>query len=234
MEKSLPSTVYIDGKKQAPKRPTRVLLVKGAALHFRIAMRSRLDALSRMRYPELNDLGISSQVDALINESNACIAMVLELKNGITKLSKDQVAGLRISHDRLKDSVNSHHHRISKIDPRTLDELNLLLGECSFFIDHYRDICNAIWNGQSLPNRPVDRDLKQKFLHAVIDFQDKNCTEKFPAHRDICEAIGISPLRFSARRYRDWKAQWINNTFHLLRQPKKVKTVAISRPNTGL
>ena len=157
----------------------------------------------------------------------------LEAQNGITKLSKDQVAGLRISHDRLKDSVNSHHHRISKIDPRTLDELNLLLGECSFFIDHYRDICNAIWNMQALPNRPVDRDLKQKFLYAVIDFQDKNCTDKFPPHRDICEAIGISPLRFSARRYRDWKAQWVNNTFHLLRQPKKVKAVAISTSNAS-
>ena len=221
MESTLTSRTYIGGKAKRPKNPTRVLLAKGFAFHFLKSIRSRIEALGRIQHHELEAIEISIQLDSFTTEAYDCIDTIFELKNGITKKIKDRVAQLRISHDQFKEFICSMQVEMNHMNSDRFNNVELLLEDCLYFINQFRRTCDLVWDLTSVSNRPVDRALKDKFLYAVIEFQEKNRTHRFPTRTDICEAIGISDLRFSERRYRDWKAQLRNHTFHHVRQPKK-------------
>ena len=221
MKNNSTSRTFISGKAKRPKKPTRVLLAKGLAFHFQKSIRSRLDALDCIKDHELKAIELSIQLDSFINESYDCINTIFELKNGITKRSKDRVAQLRISHDQFKGFICSMQPEINHINSDYFNNYELLLEDCLHFINQFRMTCDLVWDLTSVPNRPADRALKEKFLYAVIEFQEKNRTHEFPTRMYICQAIGVSDLRFSERRYRDWKAQLLNHTFHHVRQPKK-------------
>lgn len=232
MEKHLFSTIYKNGQKQKHEKsnppPTRVYLAKSFAFIFLHLLTLRVDRLSKMNLTELVRLGIRAEIENFIADAFECGHEVLGLKNGITKSCKSKVARFRIHHDRIKAAVFSIENGISRIDPKLLAELGLMLDDCLHFINEFRKTCDYVLNLAALANRPVDRELKRNFAFAVIEFQNANNTSKFPPHLVICKAIGLSPLRFSERRYRDWKSQMLNHTLHYFRQPKKVKSAAIS------
>ena len=181
-----------------------------------------------MNRTELVRLGIKAEIEDFIVDAFECGDAVLGLKNGITKSCKSKVAKFRIEHDRIKAAVFLNENEISRVDPKVSAELGLLLDDCLHFINEFRKTCDYVLNLASIANRPVDRELKRKFAFAVIHFRELNKTDKFPPYLVICDAIGVNPLRFSERRYRDWKTQMLNHTFHHFRQPKKLGGAAKS------
>jgi len=232
MEKHLPSTIYKDGQKQKHEKPdpppTRVFLAKSIAFLFLHMLTLRIDRLSKMNRTELDRLGIKAGIEDFIADAFECGDAVLGLKNGITKSCKNHVAKFQIEHDRIKAAVFANETEISRIDPKLSAELVFMLDDCLYFINDFCKTCDYVLNLASIANRPVDRSLKRKFEFAVIQFRKENETDKFPPYLVICEAIGVNPLRFSERRYRDWKVQMLNHTFHHFRQPKKVGGAAKS------
>lgn len=224
MEKRPAGTIYISGKKQSHARPSKVSLVKAFALLFQNSISTRLDALLAFDSEVLKDHGIPDKVAVFVINAQGCIEMIFNIKNGITRSCKERVVELKGAHDQLSDFVLSHQTQIAHSDSRVLGELNLLLKSCMLFIHQFEQTCTLVWDLASMPNRPVDRELKGKFLRAIIEYQKKNDTDRFPRHSLICDLIDVSPLRFSERRYRDWKSQLLNHTFHLNRQPKGYKS----------
>jgi hypothetical protein len=176
----------------------------------------------------LDRRGITARIEDFIADAFDCVDEVLGLKNGITKSCKNRVAKFRIEHDEIKAAVFSNENEISRVDPKLSVELGLILDDCLHFINQFRMTCDYVLNLASIANRPVDRELKRKFAFAVIHFQEINKTDKFPPYLVICEVIGVTPLRFSERRYRDWKVQMLNHTLHHFRQPKKAEGAAKS------
>jgi len=230
MEKYLSITIHKIDKKQKSidPKPTRVSLAKRLAIDFQHSLNLRFHCLSKMNRTELDRRGITARIEDFIADAFDCVDEVLGLKNGITKSCKTRVAKFRIEHDRIKAAVFSNENEISRIDPKLLAELGLLLDDCLHFINEFRKTCDYVLNLASIANRPVDRELKRKFAFAVIHFRELNKTDKFPPYLVICDAIGVNPLRFSERRYRDWKTQMLNHTFHHFRQPKKLGGAAKS------
>ena len=228
MSKHPVGTIYKVGQKQDIEKPTRVDLVRVFARAYQSSISLRLDALLSKGLHEMRVHGVSDRVAEFIRESMDCIDQVLKLKNGITTSSKRRVDFLEESHGRFKVYLMSQHSILAHPDSTVLDELNLLLEDCLHFVNQFKMTYSLVWDLSSMPNRPTDRDLKGKFLRAIIAYQERNDTDKFPSYSVICKMVEMSPMRFSERRYRDWKRQLKNHTFHLFRQPKKPRKAAVS------
>ena len=224
MNKYPAATIYKLGQKQLQKKPTRVDLVRVFAFAYQRSISLRLDTLLSKDLCEMRVLGVADRVTEFIRESMDCIDQVLKLKNGITKSSKDCVDCLAESHGAFKVYVMSQQTLLAHSDPTVMNELNLLLDDCLHFVNQFKMTCSLTWDLASMPNRPTDRELKKKFLLAIIDYQEKNSTDAFPQHSVMCKLIEVSPYSFSERRYRDWKRQLESHAFHFFRQPKKQRS----------
>lgn len=223
MKKYPASTIYKLGQKQHRKKPSRVDLARVFAFDYQRSISLWRDTLLPKELCLLRVLGVSDRVAEFIRESMDCTDQVLKLKNGITKSSKDCVDRLEELHGAFKVYLLSQQTSLAHSDPTVLDKLNLLIAYCLHFVNHFKMTCTLVWDLASMPNRPTDRVLKEKFLRAILDYQERNSTDDFPRHSVICKLIEVSPYSFSERRYRDWKHQLKIHTFHLLRQPKKQK-----------
>jgi len=218
------NTIYKTGKATSSKHdapPSRLAMIKKQAdiLEFKLSA-----VLTEIDLYQLNSVGLEdfqSQFNELIAKTYKVISHVNSSRHKVKSALRSEVTILRKTLTSFSESLKINLTTRSLLGAKVAPLIEKSVQSIDGFIVHFDTICDLVWAGKKLPFRPTDRELKKKFLDAVIRYSDLHKTEKFAPYFWILKHLNMDEEELSPRTYGLWKKQLDAGTFHHFVQPQK-------------
>ena len=217
------SGIYKSGVKKEKQEefPSRVSLVIFFALKFRKEISQRMDEFESINQDSPIGSELASELKIFVTEALNCINKVLSLKNGLSKECRSQIDQLQRSLMKFKSSTQNLTNSTFTSSENDMNPWVILVHDCQHFINQFWMTYDLFWATKKLPFRPTDRDVKFKFLKAVIHYSETVNPKRFPPYLWILKELKTPKKTISARTYGLWKKQLDYETFHHFTQPRK-------------
>ena len=218
------SGIYKTGKVTTPKHdapPSRLAMIKKQASILEFTL---LTVLTEINGHQLDSVGLKdfrSQFNELVDRTFKVISHAKSSRHRVKSALRAEVTILRKTLASFSESLKINLITQSMLGEKVAPFIEKSVQSIDGFIVHFDTICDLVWAGHKLPFRPTDRELKKKFLDAVIQYGDIYRTEKFAPYSWILKHPNMDQQELSPRTYGLWKKQLDAGTFHHFVQPQK-------------
>ena len=218
------SGIYKTGKVTTPKHdapPSRLAMIKKQASILEFTL---LTALTEINGHQLDSVGLKdfkSQFNELVTKTYKVISHAKSSRHRVKSALRSEVTILRKTLASFSESLKINLTTRSLLGEKVAPLIEKSVQSIDDFIVHFDTICDLVWPGHKLPFGPTDRELKKKFLDAVIQYGDIHRTEKFAPYFWILKHPNMDQQELSPRTYGLWKKQLDAGTFHHFVQPQK-------------
>jgi hypothetical protein len=218
------NVIYKTGKATSSKHdapPSRLAMIKKQTTILEFTLSA---VLPEIDFHRLDSVGIEdflSQFDELIAKTFKVISHVKSSRHRVNAALRAEVTILRKTLASFSESLKKNLITQSMLGKKVAPFIEQLVQSIDGFLVHFDTICDLVWAGHKFSFRPTERELKKKFLDAVIYYGDFHKTEKFAPYFWILKHLNMDQQELSPRTYGLWKKQLDEETFHHFVQPQK-------------
>jgi hypothetical protein len=216
--------IYKTGKATTPKHdapPSRLAMIKKQADILKVTLLVALAEIDRHQLDSVELKDFKLQFNELVAKTFKVISHINTSRHKVKAALRLEVTMLRKTLASFGESLKINLTTLSMLDEKVAPFIEKSVQSIDGFVVHFDTICDLVWAGHKLPFRPTDRELKKKFLDAVIHYSDFHKTEKFIPYLWILKYLNIDQKELSPRTYGLWKKQLDAGTFHHFGQPQK-------------
>ena len=215
--------IYKDGKKQStkpPEPPTRLAIINTFAGIADLRLSLLVHYIYSNYTVDLERLPCLDELEKLIDDFFQLAQVIYESKFKVTPKTRSDVAAMKKAIDEFRSLIESFYGYEPQTNKAFVSDLDELAGQLHTFVFQFDATCDLLWASKALPFRPTDRDLKKRFLDAVIYYCDERKTEKFPPYFWVLKHLKLPDKKLSQKTYGLWKKQMKDGVFHLALLPK--------------
>lgn len=215
--------IYRAGIKQStkpPEPPTRLAIIKTFAGIADLRLSLLVHYIYSNYSDDLDQLSCQEEFEKLIDDFFQLANVIYESRIKVTKKTRSDVTELKQAIDQFRLKLESFGKDGCLTNRNFFIILDELANELDTFVFQFDATCDLLWASKALPFRPTDRDLKKRFLDAVIYYCDERKTEKFPPYFWVLKHLKLPDKKLSPKTYGLWKKQMNAGVFHLALLPK--------------
>lgn len=218
------SGIYKSGKAQEPKqsaRPSRLKLIKGLAANFRIKLLLILSEIHSHQSEASDEQNLKMELEKLVSDALRVISEINASAYKVKPSLRKEVLILRKKLIGLNENFTNGASLQDSVPTAFFPFVQRSISTVDTFVVHFDTICDFIWFGEKFPFRTSEREKKEKFFYAVLQYRQLHKTQKFIPYFSILRLSGLNKKQLPQRTYGFWKKQWYAGTFHHYVQPQK-------------
>ena len=211
---------YRGGKlihQRPPKSPTKAQFADFFARKLDEYIIARARQLEKLWYRNKLPKALAPKIEALYQE----VARVSDgLKNPHGRLLEQSMATVETLSE-IADIFYQKNLIVGKANKSVTPVLTDLYEDIQHFVLQIRMTYGSFACGSKIPNRPTNHQLKDSVFEKIDAYQKINGIRKFPPYKRLAREVANEGFDLRDRTYRDYKAQYRQNTHRNLIQQRR-------------